>query len=161
MLGTISHLVISTRDLDRSVAFYEKLGFTNFFEFETDSTITGEVLASDVKRVRMAFLRPDEAKDATYLDIVEFIDPPTLSDSTGAPTRQGVTRIAFGVEDLDATYERLREMGVEFLSPIVRYPGPDGGEEGMVCFRDPDGIILEIISPRPGFHSSTANVAEP
>lgn len=156
MLGHISHVVICVKDLTRSIAFYEKLGFTNFFEFETDSPLTGAVLGQDIRRVRMSFMRPGDDKSATFLDMVEFVDPATLGDSPIPPHHQGLTRLAFAVDDLDGTYAELDKMGVEFLSPIQRYPGPDGGDEGMVCFRDPDGTILEIISPRPGFHASTS-----
>lgn len=155
MLHALSHVVLTVSDLERTIAFYEKLGFTNFFEFESDSPLTGAVLAQDVKRVRMAFLRPDAGEEATYLDIVEFVDPPSLGEAPPPPTHVGVTRLAFAVDDLDATYAALEQLGVEFLSPIQHYTGPYGRREGMVCFRDPDGIVLEIISPRPGFHAST------
>lgn len=50
--------------------------------------------------------------------------------------------IAFGVDDIAATVERLREAGV----PILREPGPVVGGEAIIAFiSDPDGYKIELI----------------
>ena len=50
--------------------------------------------------------------------------------------------ICFGVEDVPATYERLKAAGVEFVSPPVRFTGE--GEWHVFFFYDPDGNLLEL-----------------
>ncbi|MCH8150282.1 MAG: P-loop NTPase [Planctomycetes bacterium] len=58
----------------------------------------------------------------------------------------GICRIAFTVDDIDKTYADLQKMDVQFVAPLHKIKGPDGAEIGVVCFKDPDGTILELIS---------------
>ena len=46
----------------------------------------------------------------------------------------------------DRTYAQLQTLGVEFVTPLQRLTTPAGDDLAMVCFKDPDGIYLEIIS---------------
>ena len=55
--------------------------------------------------------------------------------------------IAIGVEDLDATLERLKERGIQLERPP--YTVTEGGSR--ICFvRDPDSYRVEIIERKPG-----------
>jgi len=40
----------------------------------------------------------------------------------------------------------LQEKKVNFLAPLKKIDGPGGAKIGVVCFKDPDGTILELIS---------------
>jgi hypothetical protein len=40
----------------------------------------------------------------------------------------------------------LQEKKVDFLAPLKKISGPGGSTIGVVCFKDPDGTILELIS---------------
>ena len=146
MLTRFSHAVICVRDLDVSVDFYGKLGFKTFFEFTDDSPIVGAVLGLEIKKARMAFMRLSDDPREPFLDIVQFIDPP----SHGAPyptlNNVGVGRLAFSVDDIDQTYQELQKIGVEFVTPLQRFTSPGGDDFAMVCFKDPDGTYLEIIT---------------
>ena len=59
-------------------------------------------------------------------------------------------RQALTTRDMDADVLTLRNAGVEFLS---EQPGavPDGvgGETRFICFKDPDGTILELVELGP------------
>ena len=48
----------------------------------------------------------------------------------------------FGVENVPATYERLKAEGVEFVSSPVSFSGE--GEWHVLFFYDPDGNLLEL-----------------
>ncbi len=63
--------------------------------------------------------------------------PPTPSYDFSA----GVRWLTFFVEDVWGTVEALKQKGVEFLSDPVG--APDAG--GVVCARDPDGILIELV----------------
>lgn len=63
--------------------------------------------------------------------------PPTPSYDFSA----GVRWLTFFVEDVWGTVEELKQKGVEFLSEPVG--APDAG--GVVCARDPDGILIELV----------------
>lgn len=142
MLTGISHTVVCVRDLDRSIAFYNKLGLKSFYEGTTDSPIVGEVLGLDIRKARMAFMRFGDDPTSPFLDIVEFLDPPTQGSPYPTLNNVGLCRVAFSVDDIDQTYQHLQEMAVEFVTPLRRLPS--GG--AMVCFKDPDGTFLEIIT---------------
>ncbi len=58
----------------------------------------------------------------------------------------GIGRIAFAVDDIDATYAHLQDLGLDFVTPLKRFVAPYGDDMAMVCFRDPDGVFLEVIS---------------
>lgn len=146
MLTRFSHVAICVRDLDVSVEFYRKLGFSKFFEFTDDSPTTAAVLGIEMRKTRMAFMRLGEDSRQSFLDVVQFVDPPTHGAPYPTLNNVGICRVAFSVDDIDQTYEKLQRMGVEFVTPLQRLRTPEGDELAMVCFKDPDGIYLEIIS---------------
>ena len=146
MLGRLSHTAICVRDLDVSVAFYEKLGLHKFFEFTNDDAMGGAVVGVEASKVRMAFMRLGDNPQEPFLDIVQFVDAPTPGEAYPTLNNVGITRVAFTVDDIDPVYERLKEMEVEFVTPLQRLTTPAGDPLAMVCFKDPDGSFLEIIS---------------
>ena len=147
MLGRFSHVALCVRDIDVSVEFYRKLGFKPFFECTDDSPIPGAVLGLELRKVRMAFMRLGDDPGEAFLDIVQFVDPPTQGEAYPSLNNVGVCRVAFTVEDIEATYAHLQAIGVDFVTPLQRFETPNGNDLAMVCFRDPDGVFLEIISP--------------
>ena len=56
--------------------------------------------------------------------------------------------LCFDVEDIEATYEHLKEEGVEFVSPPVYWEASEGGWI-VLFFYDPDGNLLELNQPQP------------
>ena len=57
----------------------------------------------------------------------------------------GPGHVAFEVEDIQAEYERLKSLGVDFFTgPNLIESGPLTGWK-WVYFTDPDGIVLELI----------------
>ena len=78
--------------------------------------------------------------------LVEFIDPPTQGQPYPTLNNVGICRIAFTVDDIDKTYEELRAKKVEFVAPLKKLIGPGGAKIGVVCFKDPDGAVLELMS---------------
>lgn len=58
----------------------------------------------------------------------------------------GSITIGIQVEDVDAEYERLKAMGVEFVTLPTTYPWGN-----RACwFRDPDGNIVDFFAIVPG-----------
>jgi len=121
---SLIHTCYRITDIDRSVAFYEALGF------------------QEVKRAPIR----DEAVNV-FLNLPEDGDEPRLEltynygvDSYELGTGYG--HIAIATNDLDGTLERLAERGIEPERPP--YSVRDGGSR--ICFvRDPDSYRVEII----------------
>lgn len=83
---------------------------------------------------------PDKPR-GTRIDLIQWIDPPTGGSTAADLAHVGAVRIALWTIGIDEEYERLKAGGVEFLSePVSMGPGTR-----FCCFKDPDGLVLELI----------------
>jgi lactoylglutathione lyase len=118
------HTCYRIGDIDRSVAFYERIGFEE----------TGRMpIGDEAINVFMNLPGEDPVLELTYNHGV-----------TGYEQGTGYNHIALMVDDLDATLENLAAEGIEPEKPPYR---PGGRTEGhFICFlRDPDGYRIELI----------------
>jgi catechol 2,3-dioxygenase-like lactoylglutathione lyase family enzyme len=83
----------------------------------------------------------------TQIEFIEYVEPkaqPCLQD----PSIAGSGHIAFMVDDIYVTKEKIEGMGIKFNSEInVVKEGPAKGLK-WVYFRDYDGITLEIVEDK-------------
>lgn len=146
MLQRLFHVNICVRDMERSIRFYQDLGFNKVNDFTLDDPSVGEALGVKARKLRGVFMRLGSDANAPVLDLVQFIDPPTQGQPYPTLNNVGICRIAFTVDDIDKTYEELKAKKVEFVAPLKKVDGPGGAKIGVVCFKDPDGTVLELIS---------------
>lgn len=146
MLQSIFHVNICVSNLERSIAFYEKLGFKVVNDFTLEGPDVGRSMGLDASKFRVVFIRLGDDPNATVIDLLEFIEPPTQGAPNPTLNNTGLCRVAFKVDDVDEVYKKLVQMNVEFVAPIERMKGEDGNDISYVCFKDPDGVFLEIIS---------------
>ena len=146
MLQRLFHVNICVRDMERSVRFYQDLGFTKVNDFMLDDPSVGDALGVKAKKLRGVFMRLGSDPNAPVLDLVQFIEPPTQGQPYSTLNNVGICRIAFTVDDIDRTYEELKAKRVEFVAPLKKLTRPGGAQMGVVCFKDPDGTVLELIT---------------
>lgn len=146
MLQKLFHVNVCVRDMERSIRFYEGLGFNKVSDFTLDDPSVGDALGLKAKKLRGVFMRLGSDSNSPVLDLVQFLDPPTQGQPYPTLNNVGICRIAFTVDDIDKTYEELKAKNVEFVAPLKKIDGPGGAKIGVVCFKDPDGTILELIS---------------
>src|SRR5215813_11844518 len=146
MLQRLFHVNICVRDMERSIRFYQDLGFNKVNDFTLDDPSVGEALGVKARKLRGVFMRLGDDANSPVLDLVQFIDPPTQGQPYPTLNNVGICRIAFTVDDIDKTYAELREKKVDFVAPLKKVSGPGGSTIGVVCFKDPDGTVLELIS---------------
>ena len=116
------HTCYRIGDIDRSVRFYETLGF----EERARLPIRDEAI-----NVFMGLPGDDPRLELTYNHGVDSYELGT-----------GYNHIAVSVDDLDGTLSRLAEQGIEPEKPP--YTVREGGSR--LCFvRDPDGYRIELI----------------
>jgi len=143
MLTRLFHVAINSTDLDRSVAFYTKLGFEALQDRTVENPKLKEAFAVPCEQCRFVHLRLG-GDDATLLDIVEW-GPPGTADgiTTPAQNAHGLTRIAVLTDSTDAVYEQLKADGAEFVTEPTTVMTPEGG--WRVCLvKDPDGIVVQV-----------------
>ena len=146
MLQRLFHVNICVRDMEKSVRFYQDIGFNKVNDFTMEDPSVGEALGLKARKLRGVFMRLGNDANAPVLDLVQFIDPPTQGNPYPTLNNVGICRIAFTVDDIDKTYEELKAKRVEFVAPLKKVAGPGGATIGVVCFKDPDGTVLELLS---------------
>ncbi len=146
MLQKLFHVNICVRDMERSVRFYQEIGFSKVNDFTLDDPSVGDALGLKARKLRGVFMRLGNDPSSPVLDLVQFIDPPPQGNPYPSLNNIGICRIAFTVDDIDKTYEDLKAKKVDFVAPLKKISGPGGSTIGVVCFKDPDGTILELIS---------------
>ena len=130
----LHHGCISVTDLDRSLEFYARvLGF----EQESRRLLPGGEL-------EIAFLRRGDDR----LEVVCHADAQPLPDFAAEPKSDfrvvGTKHLSFGTADPEDLHAFLAEQQVDGLTEIA----DNNPTYRYFFFRDPDGIVLEIVSPR-------------
>ncbi len=123
-MATYLHTCYRIGDIERSVAFYEKLGFEE---------VRRMPIGEEAINVFMGLPGDEPRLELTYNHGVDSYDHGT-----------GYNHIAIMVDDLDGTLERLASEDVEPEKPPYR---PGGRTEGhrIAFVRDPDGYRIELI----------------
>lgn len=144
---SIFHVNLNCRDLERSLAFYKAIGFQEEMNFpEGGHPAVAKGLAVGDHLVRGALLKLGDDHNAARLDLLEWIKPRNEAPPQLALSDPGIVRIALSSDAFEADYERLKSMGVTFLSEPLYRATPDGDRPFFVCFRDPDGNVLELVN---------------
>jgi len=122
-MASFLHTCYRIGDIDRSVAFYEKLGFAEARRMP---------IGDEAINVFMAMPGEDQSRlELTYNHGVDSYELGT-----------GYNHIALTVDDLDGTLENLAGKGIEPEKPP--YSVREGGS--LIAFvRDPDGYRIELI----------------
>jgi catechol 2,3-dioxygenase-like lactoylglutathione lyase family enzyme len=144
MLQRLFHLAVNSTDLDRSVAFYTRLGFQVVADRTVRNEKVKEAFAVPSGDLRFVHLRLGDDANATLLDIVQWYNPSTAGSPGTPPQHQrGITRFAVLTEDTERVYRELSADGVEFLTKPTTVMTPEGGWK--VCLAvDPDGVVVQI-----------------
>ena len=97
MLQRLFHVNVCVRDMERSIRFYQSLGFAKVDDFTLDDPSVGDALGIKAKKLRGVFMRLGNDQNAPVLDLVQFIDPPTQGQPYPTLNNVGICRIAQAV----------------------------------------------------------------
>jgi catechol 2,3-dioxygenase-like lactoylglutathione lyase family enzyme len=138
------HININCSDFERSRRFYEMLGFKLLMPIQPEGS--GDVAAAvgmRSYRVRGALMK---RKDGCVIDLLEWQEPLDSSPPYSALNHLGLARVAFLTDDIEADIKTLRAAGVDLLTEQpAQVPARGGGTTRFICFRDPDGTVLELV----------------
>jgi methylmalonyl-CoA epimerase len=121
------HLAITVSNLQQSIRFYrDVLGFK----------VLGQLIQDDGNFI-IVYLDMGNNKVLELFNFTEKGEPITTYNDKNI----GIKHFAFRVDDVDETYRYLKAKNVEFTM------GPTDAEGGVriAFFKDPDGILIEII----------------
>jgi len=143
---SLFHFVVNATNFERSLAFYTRLGFRVLRDNRDVvwPAYVGENFGMRVAQGRGALLALGESEHHTRLDLIEWLEPKwTNPDASPSPDR--APRImALRTKNLRAAYQELSQEGFDFIA-APRDPDPATGVESVVCCRDPDGYVIELI----------------
>ncbi len=145
-ISGLVHVNVNCSDFDRSLAFYEILGFRRMVD--VPPTNTAEVAAAvgmPPYRVKGALLVLSDASTPFVIDLLEWQEPTDAAAPYPHLYHLGIARIALATPDLDADMAELKSHGVEFLSEPATVSLDGRSSTKFVCFKDPDGTILELV----------------
>jgi len=145
MIQSIFHININVTNFERSLAFYQMLGFKVVADLkEGGNPQLDKGLQMQNGRGRASLLMLGDNPHATRIDLIEWKNPKTEGQPYPNLYHAGAARIALKTKNLPQVYEDLKAKGVEFLSEPQELTFPVG-KASFVCFKDPDGTILELI----------------
>ncbi len=124
----LHHVGILTPDVEGTAEFYqEMLGMQVTVPFYEEEYLKGLFLIDRTDR-------PGQG--------IELVGPPFVGWRGKMFDRYGPRwdHLSFIVDDFDSWYERIREMGVEIISPPMEW---EGGKE--VAFRDACGVVAQLV----------------
>jgi lactoylglutathione lyase len=125
---TLIHTCYRILDIDRSVAFYEALGFNEMSRFPIGDEAINVYLGRPGEG-------PEPSLELTY----------NIGRDEPYEIGTGYGHIAVKVTDLEGVLASLAEQGIEPESP----PYSVGDDSSQLCFvRDPDGYRVELIERR-------------
>jgi catechol 2,3-dioxygenase-like lactoylglutathione lyase family enzyme len=133
----VHHTGITVSDLDRSVAFYEQLGFEVAERIEEEGEEVERGVGVPGAKLRVAMLEGPNSR----LELIEYLQP---SDGPAPHPNNGIgaAHVCVEVEDVDAAVAELREQGIEFVTEPITH---EVGRIRWVYAKDPDGITAELL----------------
>ena len=118
---------VSVGDQAHALAFYtEKLGFV----------VKHDIPVGDARWLTVV---SPEDPDGTELVLEPNAEYPTMKALKEALVNDGIPFTAFEVDDIDAEYARLKDLGVSFTSEPV-----DLGDVKIAVFDDTCGNLIQI-----------------
>jgi methylmalonyl-CoA/ethylmalonyl-CoA epimerase len=125
----VEHIGIAVQSLASSVPLFEKLLNTPCYKTEV----------VERERVSTAFFQTGETK----IELLESMDPEGVIARFIEKKGEGIHHIAFGVADIKAEMERLKEQGFVLLNETPQL----GADNKLVCFLHPrhtNGVLVEL-----------------
>ena len=137
LIHPVVDIAIICSNFEESLRFYhEILGLEIVFEIHIS-----DELAQNVGLAPQGFRQVRLKAGDTLIKLADIASPPPpLSGEFSS----GVNWLTLFVEDIEQTIEELKRNGVELLAE----PFSALDAAGVVCARDPDGLLIEFVQPR-------------
>ena len=141
MAFSLSHIGVCVADLDRSLRFYEALGFELGASYGVGPEF-GRLMEIDGVQVESRFL----SRDGVSIELLWFESPGSVGPSERRAMNQlGLTHLALRVDDVDEVATLVEEAGGAVLRDTRTTFGEADAPLDFVYCTDPDGTRLELM----------------
>jgi methylmalonyl-CoA/ethylmalonyl-CoA epimerase len=135
VFGRIDHIGVAVEDIDAAIALYQDSFEMELAHRETVESQGVEAVLLDVGEGHVELLAP--------------LGPDTPVGKYLAKNGTGLHHVAYAVDDIDATLERLAAAGLQLIDSEARV----GIRDSRVAFLHPrstGGVLTEIVEPAGG-----------
>ncbi len=134
----LENVGIAVRDIDATIAFFTDLGL----EVVGRDTVNGDwadtAVGLDGNHARIAMLQTPDGHGR--LELFEYIHPDAIETEPTLPNEIGMHRVAFSVDDIDASLEIAARHGCHPLRGVANYQDI----YRLAYVRGPSGIIVML-----------------
>ncbi|MGV8988491.1 MAG: VOC family protein [Cypionkella sp.] len=125
--SSLAHVAIRVADVDKSLAFYARIGMPEMFRVHRD---TGALWLIYVR-----------ITDDQFLEVFPLAETPEAHD----PMSNGLNHFCLAVENLEATVRELAALEIPLFMPMKE--GVDRNLQAWI--KDPDGNRIELMQMSP------------
>lgn len=129
---------IAVRDLDATIAFFTDLGLSVVGRDEVSGEWASTAVGLDGNHARIAVLQTPDGHG--QIELFEYIHPEAIETEPTRPNEIGMHRIAFSVDDIDASLAIAARHGFHPLRGVANYRDI----YRLTYLRGPSGIILML-----------------
>lgn len=145
MIRDIVHVNLNVSDIKRSIVFYEILGFKvmHVFGEREDSEVEEGIEFRGSRSRGVVLTLGDHPHCFTKIELIEWVDPKGEVVPPRSMHTLGVSRIALRTKNMLEFIENLASKGIEMEQASQEIDIV--GAKRFALFRDPDGVLLELI----------------
>jgi len=138
MVIKLENVGIAVRDLEETIAFFVDLGLTVLGRDEVSGEWADIAVGLDGNHARIAMLQTPDGQGT--LELFEYIHPQAIETEPTLPNEIGMHRVAFSVDDIDASLAIAAKHGVYPLRGVANYQDV----YKLSYLRGPSGIIVML-----------------
>ncbi|HWG94139.1 MAG TPA: VOC family protein [Mycobacteriales bacterium] len=140
----MENVAIAVRDLDAAVAFFTDLGLTVLGRDEVSGDWADTAVGLDGNHAKLAMLQTPDG--GGRLELFEYLSPEAVETEPTRPNDIGMHRVAFSVDDLDASLEIAARHGCHPLRGVATYQDL----YRLTYVRGPSGILVMLAQALQG-----------
>jgi len=134
----LENVGIAVRDLDEAIAFFTDLGLSVLGRDEISGEWADTAVGLDGNHARIAVLAT--ADGGGRIELFEYLNPAAIETSPTLPHEIGMHRVAFRVDDIDASLAIAARHGCHPLRGVADYEGI----YRLTYLRGPSGILVML-----------------
>ncbi|MGI0073213.1 MAG: VOC family protein [Nitrosotalea sp.] len=140
-MKNIRHIGLVVADIEKALEFYQDLlGLKIQGTTDEKGDFINQLFANESVELKTIKLSADD--NATRIELLEFANSKSNINKKTELFGSGFTHVALTINNLDETYLRLREAGIQFNCPPKLSPN---GKLKVTFCRDFEGNYIELI----------------
>ncbi|MBW1640924.1 VOC family protein [Microbacterium resistens] len=129
---------IAVRDVDEAVSFFTDLGLTVLDRSEVSGEWASTAVGLDGNHAKVVMLQTPDGNGR--LELFEYLHPEAIETEPTLPNEIGMHRVAFRVDDLDASLAIAARHGCHPLRGVANYQDV----YLLTYLRGPSGILVML-----------------